>query len=121
VFSSTQVTGQARLAEGASGKALCLDYDFHGVSGYVGLRRALPLDYPADYAFDFRLRGDSPNNNLEFKLVDASGDNVWWVQRANYVFPKEWTQVRYKKRHVSKAWGPSPETELKHSASLEFT
>jgi hypothetical protein len=121
VFSSTQVGGAIRAADGVVGRAVCLDYDFHGVSGYVGIRRSLPMDYPPDYAFDFQLRGDSPDNNLEFKLVDGSGDNVWWVQRANYKFPKAWTQVRYRKRHVSKAWGPSPETELKHSASLEFT
>ena len=29
----------------------------------------------------FRLRGDLPPNNLEFKLVDESGENVWWVNR----------------------------------------
>ncbi|MEO8161634.1 MAG: discoidin domain-containing protein, partial [Arenimonas sp.] len=121
VVASTQVTGVLRAVGGVEGKALCLDYDFHGVSGYVGIRRALPLDYPADYAFDFRLRGDSPRNNLEFKLVDASGDNVWWVQRPNRVFSREWQSVRYRKRHVSKAWGPSPETGLKHSESVEFT
>jgi hypothetical protein len=121
VVASTQVSGAIRMIQGAEGKALCLDYDFHGVSGYVGIGRALPLDYPADYAFDFRLRGESPTNNLEFKLVDASGDNVWWVQRANRVFTPEWESVRYRKRHVSKAWGPSPETELKHSEKLELT
>jgi hypothetical protein len=121
VFSSTQVGGAIRAADGVVGRAVCLDYDFHGVSGYVGIRRSLPMEYPPDYAFDFQLRGDSPDNNLEFKLVDGSGDNVWWVQRANYKFPTAWTQVRYRKRHVSKAWGPSPETELKQSASLEFT
>jgi hypothetical protein len=121
VIASTQVTGVLRPVDGVEGKALCLDYDFHGVSGYVGIKRALPLDYPADYAFDFQMRGDSPPNNLEFKLDDASGDNVWWVQRPMVAFPKDWTPVRYKKRHVSKAWGPSPQTELTHSASLEFT
>ena len=118
---STQVTAKLRLAPGVEGHALCMDYDFHGVSGYVGISRALPMDYPVDYAFSFQLRGDSPNNDLQFKLVDASGDNVWWVQRPRYVFPKDWTAIRYKKRHVSKAWGPSPEAELRHSAKLEFT
>ncbi|CAN5144194.1 discoidin domain-containing protein [soil metagenome] len=118
---STQVTAKLRLAPGVEGHALCMDYDFHGVSGYVGITRVLPMDYPSDYAFSFQLRGDSPSNDLQFKLVDASGDNVWWVQRPRYVFPKDWTPIRYKKRHVSKAWGPSPETELTHSAKLEFT
>ena len=117
VVASTQVSGALRAIDGAEVRALCLDFDFHGVAGYVGIKRALPLDYPADYAFDFRIRGDAPANNLEFKLVDASGDNVWWVQRPMYPFPKEWATVRYKKRHVVKAWGPSAETVLRHSAS----
>jgi hypothetical protein len=121
VVASTQVSGALRTIEGAEGRALCLDFDFHGVSGYVGIRRPLALDYPADYAFDFRLRGQSPPNTLEFKLVDAAGDDVWWVQRPMRVFTPAWESVRYRKRHVSKAWGPSPETALRHSAFLEFT
>jgi hypothetical protein len=120
-LSSTQTTATLRVADGATGKALCLDYDFHGVSGYVGLQRALPLTYPADYAIAFKLRGEGKPNTLEFKMVDASGDNVWWINRPKTVLPAAWTPVRYKKRHVSKAWGPSPETELKQSAKLEFT
>ena len=42
----------------------------------------LPLEYPENYRFDFQLRGDRPRNDLQFKLVDASGDNVWWVNAA---------------------------------------
>ena len=70
------------------GRALCLDYDFHKVSGYVGIRRALNIDYPVNYRFGFQLRGDSPANDLQFKLIDASGDNVWWVNRPGYSFPR---------------------------------
>src|SRR3546814_5820576 len=55
------------------------------------------------------------------KFVDASGDNVWWVKKTGYEFPVQWTPVRYKKRHISKAWGPSPDRVLRHSAQLEFT
>src|SRR5690606_14791253 len=33
----------------------------------------------------------------------------------------QWTPVRYKKRHVGKAWGPSEDRVLRHSAKLEFT
>jgi hypothetical protein len=79
---SDQVSGSLRPVSGAGGgRALCLDYDFHEVSGYVGIRRALNIDYPVNYRFGFQLRGDSPANDLQFKLIDASGDNVWWVNR----------------------------------------
>jgi F5/8 type C domain/Carbohydrate binding domain (family 11) len=121
VVTSNQVNGKLRLVEGTTGKALCLDYDFNGVSGYVGLQRDLSLDYPGNYQFAFRLRGDSPRNDLQFKLVDASGDNVWWINRPKYDFPKAWTEVRYKRRHIGKAWGPDPDRILRKSAKLEYT
>lgn len=117
VIASTQVSGAIR----SDGGALCLEYDFNGVSGYVGMQRDIAIDYPENYRFDFALRGASPANDLQFKLVDASGDNVWWVNRPKYAFPAEWTPVRYKRRHIGKAWGPSPDATLRASAKLEFT
>lgn len=96
VIASTQVSGTIRAEDGG----LCLDYDFNGVSGYVGIQRDLDIEYPDNYRFDFRLRGESPANDLQFKLIDASGDNVWWVNRPKYGFPREWTPVRYKRRHI---------------------
>ena len=121
VVTSNQVSGSLRQVDGAQGKALCLDYDFNGVSGYVGIQRDLAIAYPRNYRFDFRLRGDSPRNDLQFKLVDASGDNVWWVNKPKYDYPHEWAGVAYKKRHIDKAWGPDPDRVLRNSAKLEFT
>ncbi len=117
VIASTQVTGTIR----SDGGALCLDYDFNGVSGYVGMQRDITIAYPDNYRFDFRLRGESPANDLQFKLIDASGDNVWWVNRPKYAFPREWAPVRYKRRHIGKAWGPGADPVLRDSAKLEFT
>ncbi|HZF97950.1 MAG TPA: discoidin domain-containing protein, partial [Pseudoxanthomonas sp.] len=121
VVASNQVSGTLRQAQGVEGAALCLDYDFNGVSGYVGLQRDLALEYPPNYAFSFQLRGDSPRNDLQFKLIDASGDNVWWVNRPKYEYPRQWTQVRYRQRHIDKAWGPDPDRTLRRSARLEYT
>ncbi|MDH5833840.1 discoidin domain-containing protein [Luteimonas sp. M1R5S59] len=121
VVTSDQVSGSLRTVEGAQGRALCLDYDFNGVSGYAGIQRDLPLDYPGNFRFSFQLRGDSPDNDLQFKLVDASGDNVWWVNRPKYDYPRAWTPVHYKRRHIDKAWGPDPDPVLRSSAKLEFT
>lgn len=121
VVTSDQVSGTLRTVQGADGQAVCLDYDFNGVSGYAGLQRELPVDYPSNYAFSFRLRGDSPANDLQFKLVDDSGDNVWWVNKPRYDFPKAWTPVVYKQRHISRAWGPAPDPTLRHSRRVEFT
>ena len=117
---SNQVSGSLRPVAGpGGGKALCLDYNFNGVSGYVGIRRDLPVQYPDNYQLSFNLRGDSPSNDLQFKLIDASGDNVWWVNRPGFVFPKTWTPVTFRKRHISKAWGPGEDKVLRQSASVE--
>ena len=121
VVTSNQVSGALRAVDGVEGKALCLDYDFNGVSGHAGIQRDLPLSYPANYRFGFQLRGDSPRNDLQFKVVDASGDNVWWVNRPKYEYPSVWTPVRYKQRHIDKAWGPDPDRVLRRSEKLEFT
>src|SRR5690554_4890235 len=121
VATSNQVSGEIRQVDGPEGRALCLDYDFNGVSGHAAIKRDIELEYPENYEFRFRLRGDSPRNDLEFKLIDHSGDNVWWVKRPAYEFPSQWSEVRFRKRHVEKAWGPDPDPELRASAQVEFT
>lgn len=121
VVTSNQVSGALRVVDGVDGKAMCLDYDFNGVSGHAGIQRDLPMAYPANYQFGFQLRGDSPRNDLQFKVIDASGDNVWWVNRPKYEYPTAWTPVRYKQRHIDKAWGPDPDRVLRRSTKLEFT
>src|SRR5437868_2073194 len=62
---------------GFSGKAMRLDFDFHGGAGYAIARKALPapLKLPALYELSFRIRADAPVNDLELKLLDASGEN----------------------------------------------
>ncbi len=121
VVTSNQVSGALRAVDGVDGAALCLDYDFNGVSGHVGIQRELPLEYPENFRFGFQLRGESPANDLQFKLVDASGDNVWWVNRPKYDYPEDWTPVRYRTRHIDKAWGPDPDKTLRSSQKIEFT
>jgi hypothetical protein len=112
----------ARLYRSAAGgrNALCLDFDFGSVAGYAALRRELPVAYGNDYEFAFELRGDAPPSTLQFKLVDAAGENVWWVNRPDQEFTHDWQHVRFKKRHITFAWGPSRDRELKHSAAIEF-
>jgi hypothetical protein len=118
---SDNVKASLRQADGVRGKALCLDYDFNGVSGYAVARRALPMTYPANYEYALQLRGEGPVNNLEFKLGDASGDNVWWVNKPNYPLPAQWTPLKLKKRHIAFAWGPTTDKVLRGSGSFELT
>ncbi|MGH8040572.1 MAG: discoidin domain-containing protein [Rudaea sp.] len=110
---------------GADGPALRLDFDFTGargnpINGYATAYRALTLDLPENFEFSFRVRGDAPMNNLQFKLIDASGDNVWWLNMPDFAMPKDWREIRIKKRQIKFAWGPAQDHTLRHIAGIEF-
>ncbi|MFT3896322.1 MAG: discoidin domain-containing protein [Thermomonas sp.] len=121
VVVSDGVQASLEPVDAPGGRGLCLAYDFGGRSGYATARRMLAIDYPPNYAFDFQLRGEGPPNNLEFKLVDASGDNVWWVKKPDLEMPAQWTPQSFKQRMIGFAWGPTADRTLRTSAALEFT
>ncbi|HTG33527.1 MAG TPA: discoidin domain-containing protein [Thermoanaerobaculia bacterium] len=100
--------------------ALRLDFDFNGGAGYAVARRPLPLDLPANWEISFRLRADAPVNNLEFKLIDPAGENVWWMNRRGFEFPRDWRTLKIKKRQLEFAWGPAGGGEMKQVAALEI-
>ncbi|MFG6430498.1 hypothetical protein [Roseateles sp. LYH14W] len=100
--------------------SLCLDYDFSGVSGYAVLRRELPLDWPTDFALTTQIKGTSTTNDVQIKFVDASGDNVWWINRPALALPDTLTDTSFKRRHIAFAWGPTQDRTLTRSQFIEF-
>ena len=117
---STDVFSTVSSVAGHDGRAVRLTYDFNGKAGYAFAARALPFDLPDNYEISFWMRGAGPTNTFEVKFTDASAENVWWKQTARYDFPDGWTRFVIKRRQVSKAWGPSPETELRRAERVEF-
>ncbi|MFN2637891.1 MAG: discoidin domain-containing protein [Gemmatimonadaceae bacterium] len=107
-------------SSGVHGRAMRLDFDFHGHGGYAVVHRALNLILPANFEFSFAIRGDAPTNTLEFKLVDSTSENVWWSNNPNFVFPKDWKTITRKKRQISFAWGPTADQQLRRFAAIEF-
>ncbi|MHB0968758.1 MAG: galactose-binding domain-containing protein [Thermoanaerobaculia bacterium] len=105
---------------GTTGRAMRLDVDFRGGGGYAIARLPVALDLPDNYEFSFRIRGAIPVNTLEFKVVDETGDNVWWTTRPRWHFPGEWTRLRIKKRHLKFAWGPKGGGEITKTSALEI-
>jgi hypothetical protein len=105
---------------GRSGKGLRLDFDFQNHAGYAIARRNLDLDLPTNYEITFAMRADAPVNNLELKLIDATGDNVWWLNRRDFTYPRTWTEISTKKRQISFAWGPIGGGEIRHVAAIEI-
>jgi F5/8 type C domain-containing protein/alpha-L-rhamnosidase-like protein len=117
---STDVQASVHPAQGVQGSALRLDFDLAGTAGYAIARRELPVTLPENYEITFWMRGDAPVNTFQLKLVDASGENVWWLNRPNFEFPREWQLVRIKQRHIHFAWGPGSDRTLRQAASVEF-
>ena len=115
---------EARVS-GAGRHVLRLDYDFndvHGnpINGYATARRTLALNLPENFEISFSVRGESPVNNLQFKLIDASGDNVWWLNMPDFAMPRNWHEIRIDKRQIKFAWGPAQDHALRHIAAIEF-
>jgi hypothetical protein len=101
--------------------AMRMDFDFRGHGGWAAARRKVDLDLPDNYRFAFRLRGETPTNTLEIKFIDPSGENVWWVRRVAWEFPRDWAEVVADKRNIEFAWGPSSNHVLSKIAAIEVT
>jgi hypothetical protein len=115
------ITAALRTASGPHGKAICLKFNFNGVSGGATLRRVLPITFPANYALSFDVRGTMPPNDLQLKLIDASGDNVWWYRREHVQPGDSWQTITAQKRDITSAWGPTKDRTLQQTHTLEFT
>ncbi|HEY0857155.1 MAG TPA: hypothetical protein VGE16_08865 [Albitalea sp.] len=110
---------RASLRRDADG-SLCLDHDFSGVSGYAVMRRALPMRWTENFVLGVRWKGHGATNDVQVKLVDASGDNVWWVNRPNHRLPATLQDVAIKRRHIDFAWGPTTDRRLRDTQFIEF-
>lgn len=117
---STDVTSVLSAVRGHRGRALRIDYDFNGRSGYAFAARDLSFEAPENYEIRFWVRGEGPTNTFEVKFTDASGENVHWRQVTRYDFPGGWSQFVIKKRQVIWAWGPDPDRTFRGAERIEF-
>jgi hypothetical protein len=114
------VSASLRATPGRAGQAICLAYDFNGVSGAASIRKTLPIDFPEGFALSFDVRGNMLPNTLQLKLIDDSGDNVWWFQQPHFVPGDAWKTVEATSRQVEFAWGPAKDRTLRHTREVEF-
>ncbi len=101
--------------------ALRMDFDFHGHAGWAAARAPVDLDLPSNYRFNLRVHGDTPQNTLEFKLIDPSGENVWWYRKPAWDWPSQPADIPIDKRHIEFAWGPSQTKAATKIAFVEIT
>jgi hypothetical protein len=118
------VSGNAQLAlssvPAGRAAALRMEFDFKGGGGFVVARRALRQRMPEEYAVNFRLRGVGAVNNLELKLVDATGLNVWRHVYKDLRLPPRWKHMRVESRDIEFAWGPAGGGRISTLGSMEF-
>jgi hypothetical protein len=105
---------------GQTGMGMRIDFDFRGGTGFVTVRKKFSIPLPENYAFTFYTRAEAPSNNVEFKIIDPSGKNVWWRRRFDFKLPENWQQYRLKKRMFDFAWGPS-NAPLRQIGFIEFS
>ena len=97
-----------------------LDFDFQGGGGFVVARKLFALTLPESYAFSFDIRGRGPSNILEFKLVDASNQNVWRWRVEAFDLPEDWQSLRIKSSEIQFAWGPLGGGPARDIAAIEL-
>jgi hypothetical protein len=119
-LASDGVTAKVSSAPGVHGQGMRLDFDFGAAAGYAAVKRVLPLEVDGDFALSFWMRAEAPLNNLEMKLVDASGENVWWVRRPDFAIARGWQKFTFKKRHIEFAWGPTADRTLRRTRRMEL-
>jgi hypothetical protein len=117
------VSGNAQLhLTSLSGRtpALQLNYDFRGGGGFVVARCAVSGAIPEDYAVNFRLRGAGAVNNLELKLIDATGQNVWRHVQKDLQPPRRWKRFKVPSQAIDFAWGPLGSGRISTLGSIEL-
>jgi hypothetical protein len=110
------ITGEV----GSHGRALRLDFDFHGGGGFVVARRPLVRTLPDTWAIRFDVRGIGPANTLELKLADPSGRNVWWHRTEAFALPADWYTLRIRSSEIAFAWGPAGGGAMRELGAIEI-
>jgi hypothetical protein len=118
------VAGEAELRLSATTvdlrAPLRLDFDFHGGLGFVVARRVWALKLPPVYALRLRLRGQVAGNDLELKLVDASGLNVWRHVLKHERLGQRWRCFEIPSSAFEFAWGPGGGAPLEQLGAFEL-
>jgi hypothetical protein len=99
---------------------LRMNYAFSG-GGWAIARREVDLELTDNWALTFLVGGHGQVQHLELKLIDETGENVYWHVRRDFTFPGQFTELRSKKRQVQFAWGPGgADKPLHHVKAIEI-
>lgn len=98
-----------------------LDFTLTGHGRWVIARRALAAALPAHYVGVLVVRGtgDDPVE-LQVKLVDPSGANVWWWRRRGFTPGHDLERLMLRKASLEFAWGPASGGAPERLAAVEI-
>jgi hypothetical protein len=102
------------------GAALRIEFNLVGPTSWVIARRECTAALPAHYVVVLRLRGEAPRNQLQLKLVDPTGANVWWWRRTDFAVSSEATDLVLRKANLDFAWGPASGGEPARIGAVEI-
>ena len=118
-FASDGAKAKVGVRAGISGQSVCLDYELGHTHGYALISKELPMDLPANFEFVFFLRQDTPQANMEFKLIDPDG-NTFMKKIYSLGSPNRWKKMVVRKDDILWAWGPARDAPLKQIRRTEF-
>jgi hypothetical protein len=114
------VTLTITFDSGRTGRCARLDYDFRGHAGWAAAHRTSPVELPAHWELSLWLRGTPAVQTLEVKLLDPTGENVWWSVLRDLEIGDAWQHIVVKKRHLRFAWGPAGGGDLTQLGAIEL-
>lgn len=119
---SASAGSRAALALGAGpeDRALRFDFALAGHGAWAIARRDLSLALPAHWVLVLALHGAAPPAELQVKLVDESGANVWWWRRRRFAPPGESLRLVLRRASLEFAWGPQSGGEPERLGALEI-
>lgn len=109
------------IEDGPRGRGLRFDFELAGPGAWVIARRDVAATLPRHYVAALRLHGDAPPNELQVKLVDPEGGNVWWWRRCGFAFPRAASQLVLRRAGLEFAWGPANGGEPSRVGAVEVT
>ncbi len=98
--------GSHAALERETGGALRLGFELAGHGAWAIARRDIAFSLPAHYVVTLRLRGEAAPVDLQLKLVDPSGANVWWWRRRAFSPSVAGERVVLRRVSLDFAWGP---------------
>ncbi len=86
--------------------ALCLEVALGGAGSWAIARCETALRLPPHYVVELVARGDLGPCELQVKLVDAGGANVWWWRVPGFAVAPAATRLALRRASLAFAWGP---------------